>query len=135
MTPIDPAVPYLDLPQQIRSIRNELDAAIARTLDNCTFCLGPDVARFEQDFARFCGAEHCIGFNNGTSALHVAMKLLNIGAGDEVITTPFTFVATSWAISYVGAKPVFVDIEPDTFNIDPAKIERAITRKTKAILP
>src|SRR5437867_1235852 len=128
-------VPYLDLPAQIRSIRNELDAAIARTLDNCTFCLGPDVAQFEQDFARFCGAEHCVGFNNGTSALHVAMKLLNIGEGDEVITTPFTFVATSWAISYVGAKPVFVDIEDATFNLDPKLVEQAITPRTKVILP
>src|SRR5439155_13118414 len=100
MTPIDPAVPYLDLPQQIRSIRPELDAAIARSLDNCTFCLGPDVAQFEAEFARFCGVRHCVGFNNGTSALHVAMRLLNLGPGDEVITTPLTFVATSWAISY-----------------------------------
>src|SRR5213596_3078590 len=129
------SIPYLDLPAQILSIRKEIEAAIARTLDNCTFCLGPEVARFVQDFARFCGAEHCIGFNNGTSALHVAMKLLNIGAGDEVITTPFTFVATSWAISYVGAKPVFVDIEDATFNLDPKLIERAITPRTKAIMP
>ena len=97
-------VPYLDLPAQIRGLRKELDAAIARTLDNCSFCLGPDVAQFEKDFAQFCGAKQCLGFNSGTSALHVALKLLNVGAGDEVITTPFTFVATSWAISYVGGK-------------------------------
>ena len=84
MTP----VPYLDLPAQMRAIRKDIDAAIARTLDNCSFCLGPDVAQFEKDFARFCGAEHCVAFNSGTSALHVAMKLLNIGPGDEVITTP-----------------------------------------------
>src|ERR1041385_2463316 len=92
-------VPYLDLPAQIRSIRTDLDQAIARTLDNCTFCLGPDVAEFEKHFATFCGAEYCIGFNNGTSALHVAMRLLNLGPGDEVITSPYTFIATSWAIS------------------------------------
>src|ERR1043166_3247136 len=115
----DQPVPYFDLAAQIRSIRPDIDAAIARSLDNCTFCLGPDVAQFEVDFARFCDVKHCIGFNNGTSALHVAMRLLNLGPGDEVITTPFTFVATSWAISYVGARPVFVDINDTSFNLDP----------------
>ncbi|HSU56544.1 MAG TPA: DegT/DnrJ/EryC1/StrS family aminotransferase, partial [Candidatus Dormibacteraeota bacterium] len=128
-------VPYLDLPAQLRSIRKELDAAIARTIDNCSFCLGPDVVQFEKDFARFCGAEHCVAFNTGTSALHVAMLLLDVGQGDEVITTPSTFVATSWAISYVGAKPVFVDVDDATFNLDPKLVEAAITPKTKAILP
>ena len=128
-------VPYLDLPLQMRSIRKEIDAAIARTLDNCTFCLGPEVAQFEKDFARFCGAEHCVGFNSGTSTLHVALLLLNIGPGDEVITTPYTFVATSWGISYVGAKPVYVDIEDATFNLDPSLVERAVTSRTRAILP
>jgi dTDP-4-amino-4,6-dideoxygalactose transaminase len=128
-------IPYLDLPAQIRGIRKELDAAIARTLDNCSFCLGPDVTQFEKDFARYIGAEHCVGFNSGTSALHVAMLLLGVGPGDEVITTPFTFVATSWAISYVGAKPVYVDIDDATFNLDPKLIERAITPRTKAVLP
>jgi dTDP-4-amino-4,6-dideoxygalactose transaminase len=128
-------VPYLDLPAQIRSLRPELDAAIARTLDNCSFCLGPDVAQFEKDFARFCGAEHCVAFNSGTSALHVALLLLNVGRDDEVISTPHTFVATSWAISYVGAKPVYVDIDEDTFNLNPALIEKAITPRTKAIMP
>src|SRR5690242_21375607 len=123
------AVPYLDLPAQMRGLRKEIDAAIARTLDNCSFCLGPDVAQFEKEFARFCGAEHCVGFNSGTSALHVAMLLLNIRTLDEVITTPFTFVATCWAISYVGAKPVFVDIEDETFNLDPKLVESAITAR------
>jgi dTDP-4-amino-4,6-dideoxygalactose transaminase len=129
------AVPYLDLPAQMRPLRKEIDAAIARTLDNCSFCLGPDVAQFEKDFARYCGAEHCLGFNSGTSALHVAMILLGIGQGDEVITTPATFVATSWAISYVGARPVFVDVDDATFNLDPKAVERAISSRTKAILP
>jgi len=129
------SVPYLDLPAQMRPIRKEIDAAIARTLDNCSFCLGPDVVQFEKDFARYCGAEHCVAFNSGTSALHVAMLLLDIGAGDEVITTPSTFVATSWAISYVNAKPVYVDVEDATFALDPKAVERAITRRTKAILP
>ncbi len=128
-------VPYLDLKAQIKPLRAELDAAIARTLDNCSFCLGPDVAQFEKDFAKFCGAEHALGFNSGTSALHVAMLLLGVGPGDEVITTPYTFIATSWAISYCGAKPVYVDIDPTTFSLNPALIERAITPKTKAVLP
>jgi dTDP-4-amino-4,6-dideoxygalactose transaminase len=128
-------IPYLDLSAQMRAIRPEIDQAIARTLDQCSFCLGPDVQQFEEDFANFCGAKHCVAFNSGTSALHVAMKLLNIDPGDEVITTPFTFVATSWAISYVGAKPVYVDIEDGTFNLNPDLVEQAITLRTKAILP
>src|SRR5580765_6963051 len=128
-------VPYLDLPAQMRGIRKEIDAAIARTLDNCSFCLGPDVVQFEKDFAKYCGAEHCVAFNSGTSALHVAMILLGIGRDDEVITTPSTFVATSWAISYVNAKPVYVDVDDATFNLDPKLVERAITPRTKAILP
>ncbi len=128
-------VAYLDLAAQIRGIRKEIDAAIARTIDNCSFCLGPDVVQFEKDFAQSCAAKHSLGFNSGTSALHIALKLLDIKEGDEVITTPFTFVATSWAISYVGAKPVYVDIDDATFNMDPALIEKAITPRTKAILP
>jgi dTDP-4-amino-4,6-dideoxygalactose transaminase len=128
-------VPYFDLPAQIKALRLQLDAAIARTLDHCSFCLGPDVARFEQDFAAYIGAAYCIGFNNGTSALHIAARLLDLGPGDEVITTPATFVATSWALAYVGAKPVFVDIDEATFNLNPALIERAITPRTKAVMP
>ncbi len=134
-TQINGSVPYLDLPAQMRGLRKEIDAAIARTLDNCSFCLGPDVAAFEKDFARFCGVEHCLGFNSGTSALHIAMLLLGIRPGDEVITTPMTFVATSWAISYVNAKPVFVDIDDATFNLDPAQVEKAITPRTSALVP
>src|SRR6266567_272582 len=128
-------IQYLDLKAQLKPLRKEIDAAIARTIDNCSFCLGSDVAQFEKDFAKFCGAEHCVAMNSGTSALHVALLLLDIKPGDEVITTPFTFVATSWAISYVGAKPVYVDIDDSTFNLDPKLIERAITLKTKAVLP
>src|SRR5712671_418595 len=131
----DEAVPYLDLAAQMRPLRKEIDAAIAKTLDNCSFCLGPDVAQFEKDFARYCAAGHAVGFNSGTSALHVGLMLLNIGPGDEVITTPCTFVATSWAISYVNAKPVYVDVEDATFNLDPKLVERAITPRTKAIMP
>ncbi|MBI5772227.1 MAG: DegT/DnrJ/EryC1/StrS family aminotransferase [Verrucomicrobia bacterium] len=119
----------------MRPLRAEIDAVIAHTLDNCSFCLGPDVAQFEKDFAAFCGAQHAVAMNSGTSALHVAMILAGVGPGDEVITTPYTFIATSWAISYVGAKPVYVDIEDATFNLDPKLVERAITPRTKAILP
>ena len=128
-------IPYLDLPAQLRGLRKDIDAAIARTIDNCSFCLGPDVAQFEKDFADFVGAKQCVGFNSGTSALHVALLLLGIKSGDEVITTPFTFVATSWAISYAGAKPVYVDIDDATFNLNPALIEKAITPRTKAVMP
>jgi dTDP-4-amino-4,6-dideoxygalactose transaminase len=135
LTNVPDKVPYLDLAAQIRGIRKEIDAALARTLDQNSFCLGPDVAQFEKDFAQFCGAKYCLGFNSGTSALHVAMKLLNVGPDDEVITTPFTFIATSWAISYVNAKPVYVDIDDETFNLDPKLIEPAITPRTKAVLP
>jgi dTDP-4-amino-4,6-dideoxygalactose transaminase len=128
-------VPYFDLHAQIKSLRPELDAAIARTLDQCSFCLGPDVSAFERDFATFSGTAHAVGFNSGTSALHVALLCLDVGPGDEVITTPFTFVATSWAISYVGAKPVYVDVDPATCNLDPSKVEQAITPRTKVIMP
>ncbi len=128
-------VPYFDLPAQIRALRPELDAAIARTLDSGAFCLGPEVAQFEKDFAAYCGAAHAVGFNSGTSALHIGALLLNLGPGDEVITTPHTFVATSWALAYVGAKPVFVDIDEATMNLDPRLIERAITPHTKAVMP
>jgi dTDP-4-amino-4,6-dideoxygalactose transaminase len=128
-------VPYLDLKAQIRSVRAELDAAIARVIDDCSFCLGPAVSAFEKDFAAYCGTKDCIGMNSGTSALHVAMRTLDVGRDDEVITTPFTFAATSWAISYVNARPVYVDVEPVACNIDVRKVEAAITRRTRAILP
>ena len=128
-------IPYLDLAAQLRPLRKEIDAAIAKTIDNCSFCLGPDVAQFEKDFATFCGTQQAVGFNSGTSALHVALRCLDIGPGDEVITTPHTFVATSWAISYVGASPVYVDIDDLTFYLDPKLVERAITPHTKAIMP
>jgi dTDP-4-amino-4,6-dideoxygalactose transaminase len=128
-------VPYFDLSAHLRSLRPELEAAIERCLDTGAFCLGPEVKQFETEFAAFCGAAHCVAMNSGTSALHVAMRLLDLGPGDEVITTPFTFIATSWAIVYTGARPVFVDVEPSTLNLDPAHVERAITPRTKAVLP
>ena len=128
-------VPYFDLQARLRPLRPQLDAAIARTLDNCSFCLGPDVAKFEIDFAIWCEAQHSIGFNSGTSALHVAMQMLGCSRGDEVITTPFTFIATSWAIVYTGARPVFVDIDEATMNLDPRLIGPAFSPRTKAVMP
>lgn len=128
-------IPYMNLQAQMHSLRPEIDEALRLSLDRCSFCLGPEVMLFEQEFASFCGREYCVGVNSGTSALHLAMLLARVGPGDEVITTPYTFAATGWAISYTGARPVFVDIEPDTFNLDPNQVESAVTPNTKAILP
>ncbi|HVZ65812.1 MAG TPA: DegT/DnrJ/EryC1/StrS family aminotransferase [Lacunisphaera sp.] len=128
-------VPYFDLAARLRPLRPQLDAAIARTLDQCSFCLGPDVAKFEAAFAAWCEARECVGFNSGTSALHAAMRVLGVGPGDEVVTTPFTFIATSWAIVYTGARPVFVDIEEATMNLDPAGLAHAFSPHTKAVMP
>lgn len=128
-------VPYLDLKAQYRSIKSEIDAAIAQVLESGQFVLGAEVAGFEQDFAAYCGASECIAMNSGTSALHLAMLAAGIGPGDEVVTVPFTFVASIGAILYAGAKPVLVDIDPRSFTMDPAAIEAAITPRTKAILP
>ncbi|MGC2450894.1 MAG: DegT/DnrJ/EryC1/StrS family aminotransferase [Candidatus Sulfotelmatobacter sp.] len=128
-------VPYLDLKAQYRSIKPEIDAAISAVLESCQFVLGPEVAAFEQEFAAYCGAAECIALNSGTSALHLALLAGGIGPGDEVITTPFTFVASVAAVLYAGARPVLVDIDPRSFNIDPNKIEAAITTRTKALLP
>ena len=131
----DIKVPYLDLKAQYRSIKPEIDAAIARVLDSCQFVLGAEVASFENDFASYCGADECIALNSGTSALHLALLAAGIGPGDEVITVPFTFVASVAAVIYAGARPVLVDIDPLSFTMDPALIEAAITPRTKAILP
>src|SRR5512140_2985651 len=128
-------VPYLDLKAQYHSIKPEIDAAIARVLESCQFVLGEAVAGFERDFAAYCGAKECIAVNSGTSAIHLALLAAGVGPGDEVITTPFTFVATVAAILYTGATPVLVDIDPVSFNIDPSKVEAAIGKRTKALLP
>ena len=128
-------IPYLDLKSQYHSIKSEIDAAVLRVLDSTQFILGEEVAAFEREFASYCQASQSVGVNSGTSALHLALLAAGIGAGDEVITTPFTFVATIAAIRYTGATPVLVDIEPDYFTIDPARIEAAITPRTRAILP
>jgi dTDP-4-amino-4,6-dideoxygalactose transaminase len=128
-------IPFLDLKAQYHSIKGEIDGAIAGVLESSQFVLGREVAAFEEEFAAYCGGGQCIGVNSGTSALHLALLAAGVGPGDEVITTPFTFVATVAAIYYTGAAPVYVDIDPISYTLDPARIEGAITPKTKAILP
>ena len=128
-------VPYLDLKAQYATIRDEIQSALAEVCDSARFAQGPPTQAFEQEFAAYCGVSHCVSLNSGTSALHLALRCLDIGPGDEVITTPFTFIATAWAINYVGATPVFVDIDPWRRTLDPAKLEAAVTARTKAIIP
>ncbi len=128
-------IPFVDLQAQYRSIKPEIDAAISRVLENAQFILGPAVASFEKDFASFCHTTEAIGVNSGTSALHLSLLAAGVGPGDEVITVPFTFVATVAAIEYAGAKPVLVDVEPDYWTMDPVKLEAAITSRTRAIVP
>ena len=128
-------VPFLDLKMQYLSIKPEMDAAVARVLDSCQFVLGSEVAEFEREFANYSGAAECIALNSGTSALHLALLAAGVGPGDEVITVPFTFVASVAAILYTGARPVLIDIDPRSFTMDPAALEAAITPRSKAILP
>jgi dTDP-4-amino-4,6-dideoxygalactose transaminase len=131
----DFVIPLVDLKTQYRALKPEIDQAMQHVLDNAQFVLGPAVSSFEKNFAAFCHTTEAIGVNSGTSALHLSLLAAGVGAGDEVITVPFTFVATVAAIEYAGAKPVFVDVEPTYFTMDPARIERAITPRTKAIVP
>jgi dTDP-4-amino-4,6-dideoxygalactose transaminase len=128
-------VPFLDLGAQYRSIKDEIDTAVARVLETSQFILGREVAAFEEEFSNWCGVKHTVCVNSGTSALHLALLAAGVGPGDEVVTTPFTFVATVAAIHYVGARPVYVDIEPHAFQMDVTQLERAITPATKAIIP
>lgn len=128
-------VPFIDLKAQNQAIREELQAALAPVISESQFILGPAVERFERRFAEYVGVGHCVGLNNGTSALHMALLAADIGPGDEVITTPHTWISTSWAISYTGAKPVYVDIDPTTYTISGESVERAITPRTRAIVP
>ncbi|MBD3670712.1 MAG: DegT/DnrJ/EryC1/StrS family aminotransferase [Gammaproteobacteria bacterium] len=128
-------IPMVDLKGQYLAMKDEIDSGVLGVLESTAFILGPNVQSFEKEAADYLGVEHAISCANGTEALHLALLAAGIGEGDEVITTPFTFIATAEAIVYVGATPVFVDVEPDTYNIDPAKIEAAITDKTRAVLP
>jgi dTDP-4-amino-4,6-dideoxygalactose transaminase len=125
----------LDLRAQYATIKDELDETVLRVIDSQHFINGPEVARLEEQIARYCQARHCVGMSSGSDALLVALMALGVGPGDEVITTPYTFFATAGAIVRLGARPVFVDIDPVTFNIDPAGIAARVTRRTRAIIP
>lgn len=128
-------IPMVNLKAQYAEIKQEIEQGLAQTIDNCSFILGPNVQAFEQECAAYLGVKHAIGVASGTDALHLALLAEGIGKGDEVITTAFTFIATAEAIKYVGATPVFVDIDPRTFNIAPDAILKAITSRTKAVMP
>jgi dTDP-4-amino-4,6-dideoxygalactose transaminase len=128
-------VPFLDLKQQYLTLKDEILSAVANVFESTQFVLGKEVTAFEEEFAAFCSVRHGIAVNSGTSALHLALIAADIGPGDEVITVPCTFVATVAAITYAGATPVFVDVDPVTYTMDPVQIEAAITPRTKAILP
>lgn len=135
MMSVQTPIPILDLQPQIQTHWEAFNAAFQRVMRSGQFILGPEEKAFEQECAAYLGVKHAIGLNSGTDALYIALRALGIGPGDEVITTPFTFFATAEAISHVGATPVFVDIEEDTFNINPDLIPAAITARTKAIIP
>jgi dTDP-4-amino-4,6-dideoxygalactose transaminase len=128
-------IPFVDLKAQYRALKPDIDRAIQQVLDESQYILGPAVSAFERDFAAFCTTAEAIGVNSGTSALHLALLAAGVGPGDEVITVPFTFVATVASIEYAGARPVLVDVEPDYWTMDPARLEAAITPRTKAIVP
>ena len=124
-------VPFLDLKSQYLSIKDEIHVAIQQVLDSTAFAGGPFVAQFEKQFAEFCGCKHAIGVGSGTDALWLTLLALGIGEGDEVITVPNTFIATAEAISFCGAKPVFVDIDEKTYNMDPNKLEDYLKKRFK----
>ena len=128
-------IKFVDLKAQYDSIKDEVGAAIQDVLESTTFIMGENLRTFEEEFAKFCGAKYCVGLNSGTSALHLALLTKKIGKGDEVITTPNTFIATCAAISYTGAVPKLVDIDPQTYNINVEKLNEVISPKTKAIIP
>ena len=128
-------IPLVDLKAQYVGIKLEIDAAMQRVVNNTSFILGKEVAEFEKNFAAFCRVQHCVGTDSGTAALHLALLICGVKPDDEVITTTHTFIATSEVISLVGANPVFVDIDPRTYNVDPNLIARAITPRTRAIIP
>jgi dTDP-4-amino-4,6-dideoxygalactose transaminase len=128
-------IPLLDLRTQYESIRSEIEPAVLGVLERCQYVLGPEVEAFEGEFAEYCGAKHGIGVNSGTSALHMALLAAGVGPGDEVVTTPFTFVATVAAILYSGARPVLADIDPVSLTLDPERFEAAITERTRAVIP
>jgi dTDP-4-amino-4,6-dideoxygalactose transaminase len=128
-------VPLADLRAQYETLRAEILPVLEEVASSGAYVLGPKVAEFEKNFASYVGARHCVGVNSGTSALHLALICAGVGAGDEVITVPMTFIATSWAVTYAGATPVYVDVDPETCTMDVGRVEERITAKTKALLP
>jgi len=135
LTPVETHLPLVDLKRQYAAIRPEIQAAINRVLENTDFIMGRDVAEFETEFATFCRVKHAIGVASGTAAIHLVLEALNVGPGDEVISVANTFIATVEPIMWLGAKPVFVDIDPEYATLDPEKLEAAITPHTRAIMP
>ncbi len=128
-------IPLLDLKIQYKSIKDEIDSAIKKVVSEQNFIMGEDVKNLEKEIAEYCNTKFAVGVSSGTDALILALKAIDIKSGDEIITTPFTFIATGGAITNAGGVPIFCDIDPDTYNIDPKLIERKINRRTKAILP
>jgi dTDP-4-amino-4,6-dideoxygalactose transaminase len=128
-------IPLVDLKRQYQNIKGDVDAAMRNVIERTDFIMGEDLRKFEEEFARFCGSAYAVGVDSGTGALELALYAAGVKPGDEVIVPAFTFYATASAVWAVGAKPVFVDVEDDTVNLDPSKIEQAISKKTKAILP
>jgi dTDP-4-amino-4,6-dideoxygalactose transaminase len=128
-------IPMVNLVSQYQSIRKEIDRVVKEVIESGWFIMGPNVQAFEEEMAAYCNTKHGVVCNSGTDALQMALMAIGVGPGDEVITTPFTFVATAEVIALLGAKPVYVDVEPDTYLIDSEKIETAVTQKTKAVIP
>lgn len=129
------SLPFIDLKTQYRHLKGEIDARMQAVLDHGQFIMGPEVLELEEKLAEYVGVRHAIGVCDGTAALQIALMAIGLAPGDEVITTPFTFIATGEVVALLGGKPVFVDIDPDTYNLDPALIEAAITPRTRAIMP
>ena len=129
------SVPFIDLFKQYETVKTEVDSGVRRVFEQWDFILGEDAQRFEKEFAQYCHAAYGVGVNSGTDALYLALSALDIGPGDEVIVPAFTFIATALCVSYAGGQAVFVDVEPDTYNIDPAAFKKAITPRTKAVIP
>jgi len=128
-------IPFVDFSEQYKTIKQEIDDGLHDVFEKSCFILGPQVKTFEEEFSSYCGAQYGIGVNSGTDALYLALASLHVGKGDEVILPSFTFIATALGVSYVGAKPVFVDVEDKTYNMDPRELEKVITSKTKVIIP
>src|SRR4051812_24117241 len=126
---------FVDIKEQYRVLKSRIDPRIQKVLDHGQFIMGPEIRELEERLETFIGAKHCISCSSGTDALLLPLLAMGVGSGDEVITSPFTFIATAEMIALTGAMPVFVDIESDTYNLDPSKLEAAITPRTRAVMP